>query len=195
MKTKLRAMTRHYQMRDNMSIPGRWHLGNPIDSHGKEIDVWQFSKGKQLPIQGGIRFQLEAAGHPLDFSLDTLAIPIVHQRVRALFGKLALQDEVQFIPVEVEGQREPWFVLNALHIIPCIDEARCDEVQRWLPEDGRPDKVGQYRSVIGLRVDPAKVGDARICRPWGWTVALIVSEGLKQTMEKEGITGTKFIEA
>lgn len=195
MKAKIQAMARHYQLRDDMKIPGRWHLGNPIDRQGQEVDVWQFGKGKRLPIQGGIRFQLEAAGHPLDFSLDTLAIPVVHRRVKTLFEKLALQDEVQFIPVEVEGQREPWFVLNALRIIPCIDEARCDEVQRWLPEDGRPNKVGQYRSVIGLRVDPAKVGEARICRPLGWTVALIVSEDLKQALEKAGITGTKFIEA
>ena len=187
-------MNRYYQLRDDMSVPGRWHLGNPVDSQGKEADVWQFGKGQRLPEQGALRFQLEVPGHPLDFSLDTLAIPVVHRRVVALFERLGLQDEVQFIPVAVEGQREPWFVLNALRIVPCIDETRCDEVQRWTPEDGRPDKVGQYRSVIGLRVDPTKVGEARILRPWGWTVALIISEDLMQAMEAEGFTGTKFLE-
>lgn len=46
-----------------------------------------------------------------------------------------------------------------------------------------------------MRIDPAKVGDARIFRPWGWTVALVVSEDLKNAMEEAGLTGTKFEEA
>lgn len=186
-------MKRYYQLRDDMSAPGRWHLGSPVDGQGKEADVWQFSKGKRIPEQGRLRFQIEVAGHPLDFSLDTLATPIVHPRVVKLFETWGLQDEVQFVPIDVEGQQEPWFVLNALRIIPCVDEARSDEVQRWTPEDGRPDKVGQYRSVIGLSVDPTQVGEARIFRPWGWTVALIVSDDLKQAMETEGLTGMKFL--
>jgi hypothetical protein len=36
-------------------------------------------------------------------------------------------------------------------------------------------------------------GGARIFRTWGWPV-LIVSEELKQAMEQEGITGTRFTE-
>jgi hypothetical protein len=43
-----------------------------------------------------------------------------------------------------------------------------------------------------MRIDPTKVGDAHIFRPWGWNVALIVSEDLKDAMEAVGITGTKF---
>ncbi|AKJ06375.1 Hypothetical protein AA314_08001 [Archangium gephyra] len=94
----------------------------------------------------------------------------------------------------MEGQSEPYFILNALRIIRCIDDARCEEVRYWRPEDGDPDKVGQYRVVAGMRIDPSKVGDSHIFRPWGWTVALLVSERLKQVMEEEGITGTKFVE-
>jgi hypothetical protein len=45
-----------------------------------------------------------------------------------------------------------------------------------------------------MRIDPAKVGGAHIFRPWGWTVALIISEDLKQALEAEGITGTRFVE-
>ena len=96
--------------------------------------------------------------------------------------------------MEVEGQAEPWFILNALRIIACIDEARCEEVVRWLPEDNRPDKSGEYRNVSGLKVDAEKTGGARIFRPWGWKVVLIVSESIKQALEHERITGTRFVE-
>lgn len=76
----------------------------------------------------------------------------------------------------------------------CIDDARCGEARHWMPEDGQPEKVGQYHVVSGLRIDPTKGGDAHIFRTWGWTVALIVSEELKEAMEQAGITGPIFVE-
>nr|WP_317987913.1 suppressor of fused domain protein [Hyalangium gracile] len=45
-----------------------------------------------------------------------------------------------------------------------------------------------------MRIDPSKVGDAKIFRTWGWTVALIVSEDIKQALERAGVTGVKFKE-
>ncbi|MFY0577628.1 imm11 family protein [Cystobacter fuscus] len=89
---------------------------------------------------------------------------------------------------------EPYFILNALRIIRCVDEARCEEIAFWEPRHGDPERVGHYRNVAGLKIDPTKVEDANIFRPWGWTVVLIVSERVKLAMEKEGLTGARFIE-
>ena len=72
--------------------------------------------------------------------------------------------------------------------------ARSEEVQHYTPEDGQPNKVGEYRVVAGLRIDPSQVGDAHVFRPWGWPVVLLVSEYLKQAMDQEGFTGTRFTE-
>ncbi|QRK13689.1 hypothetical protein JQX13_19210 [Archangium violaceum] len=165
------------------------------DEEGREelFDVWRFNEGRVLNIEKPIHLSVKPAGIPIEFS-HALGIPIVHRRVVALFERLGLQKEVQFIPVEVEGQTEPWFILNALQVIRCIDDARCEEVLYWLPEDNRPDVLGQYRNVRGLKVDPTKIGEAHIFRPWGWPVVLIVSEHLKRALEEEGITGIKFLE-
>jgi hypothetical protein len=67
-------------------------------------------------------------------------------------------------------------------------------VQRWTPEDGEPEKVGEYRYIAGARIDPTKVEGARIFRPWGWPIGLIVSEDIKEALEREGLTGTRFVE-
>lgn len=199
------ARTRYYKLYDDVYIPGRWDLGFPLfndgeDEGGREndderemFDIWRFKQGRVLEIDKPIRLFMKPAGRALEFS-HAIGIPIVHRRVVSLFERLGLQKEVQFIPVEVEGQTEPWFILNALRIIRCIDDARCEEVLYWLPEDNRPDKEGQYRNVAGLKVDPEKIGDAHIFRPWGWKVVLIVSEHVKAAMEAEGITGAKFLE-
>ena len=194
MELGTKRMGRYFELFDNMRIPGRWLLGSPVDEQGQEIDPWQFKKGKVLELGCVPRFPLQIPGAPLEYSWAAFSIPVVHGRVVQLFERLGIE-EVQFIPVRVKGQAEPCFILNALRIIRCVDDARCRRVEYWAPEDEQPEKLGEYRVVSGLRIDPKKVGDARIFRPWGWTVALVVSEDLKQALEQEGITGTRFVEA
>ena len=187
-------MRRFYDLMDDRRSHTRWHLGSPVDEQGQEIDPWQFKKGKVLELGCVPRFPLDIAGSPLDYCWAAFTIPVVHERVVQLFRRMGVE-EVQFMPARVEGHTEPYFILNVLRIIRCIDDARCAEVRYWKPEDNRPEKLGEYRAVYGMRIDPTKVGDARIFRPWGWRVALVISEDLKQALEQEGITGTRFVEA
>ena len=186
-------MPGYYDLTDDMRIPKRWHLRSPLDERGQAIAPWLFRKGQWCEPQGTIRFPVKPEGLALDFTLASSAIPVVHGRVVQLMERLGIQ-EVQFLPAQVEGHGEPYFVLNALRVIRCIDDTRCEEVRYWRPEDNRPDKEGEYKVVAGMRIDPTRVGDARLFRPWGWTVALIVSEELKQAMEKECISGVKFVQ-
>jgi hypothetical protein len=136
---------------------------------------------------------MKPAGVGLDFSLAGVSIPVVSSQFVQVVQRLGLQ-EVQFLPIQVENHPGPYFILNALRILRCIDDARCEEVRYWRPEDGQPEKVGQYRSVAGLRIDPTKVEGARLFRPWGWTLALLVSEDVKEALEREGVIGTRFTE-
>ena len=95
--------------------------------------------------------------------------------------------------MEVSGQSEPYVLLNITRVVKCIDDEASDEVHYVTPEHGLPDQLGEYRSVIGMRIDPAKVGDAQVFRTWGW-VAIVVSEAIKEALEELGATGPKFKE-
>lgn len=185
---------RYFDLFDNMRIPGRWALRSPVDERGREIDPWQFDKGRPLDLEGTPRLPLARSGIALDVTHTGLGIPVVSRRVVSLFERLGLHQQVQFFPAQVENHVDPYFILNILRIIRCIDDARCEEVIYWKPEDGRPEKVGHYRNVVGMRIDPTQVGDAHIFRPWGWRVVIVVSEYLKLAMEAEGITGLRFTE-
>jgi hypothetical protein len=186
-------MPKYYELLDDRYHSGRWHLSSPVDEHGQKINPWQFDEGRWLEPQGTIRFPVRPDGVELDFSWAAFSIPVVTLRLVQLFERLGVQ-EVQFLPVQVEGHTGPYFILNSLRTLRCIDDARCKEVQYFKLEDGQPEKVGEYRFVRGMRIDPTKVEGARVFRPWGWTEALIVSEDLKQALEQEGLTGTRFIE-
>jgi hypothetical protein len=186
-------MTRYYDLVDDRRSHTRWHLRSPVNEEGQPIDPWQFFEGKRLEPLGTIRFPVKPTGQALEFTWASFSIPVVHDRFVRLFQHLGVPD-VQFIPAQVEGHAGPYFILNALRIVHCIDDARCTEAEYWRPEDGQPEKVGEYRSVVGLRIDSSKVGDARIFRTWGWDIALIVSEEIKQAIESEDLSGARFIE-
>jgi hypothetical protein len=185
---------RYFRLSDDVYVPGRWHLDNPTDQSGREVDdPWLFTEGMTIPNPGRLKIVADRPGKPLDFTLAGLAIPVVHVRVASVFAELAPED-VQLFPVEVQGQPDQFCVLVATRAIRCIDDAACKEVELWTPEDGRPEKVGKYRDVYGMRIDPSKVGDAKVFRTWGWSVVLIVREEIKDALERLGATGTYFEE-
>ena len=185
---------RYFELLDDMSIRGRWLLGTPTDPQGREVDdPWMFYRGERLPDMGRLKLPIDVPGRALDFSQAAFAAPVVHPRVASVFSELA-PEEVQTLPVEIEGQPEPFFILVATQLLRCIDDKASRYVEMWQPEDGRPDKVGKYRDVRGMRIDPSQVGDAKVFRPWGWAIALSVREDIKEALERMGATGAEFEE-
>jgi len=180
---------RYFDLFDDVYVPGRWHLDEPVDQRGHKLGRL-FMRGEPAHVEGPLRIALYVPGKPLDFSLTDADIPIVCARVAAVFEALAPND-VQLIPVEVEGESEPYVLLNITRVVKCIDDEASSSVRYVTPEHGLPDQLGEYRSVIGMRIDPSKVGEAQVFRTWGW-VTIVVSEAIKEALERLGATGTKF---
>ncbi|HZI03683.1 MAG TPA: DUF1629 domain-containing protein [Archangium sp.] len=186
-------MPKHFfRLADNMGLPHSWHLAMPRDCQGHKVDDRQFMFGTPVNIEGRLRIPLESPGQPLDFTEAGTSIPVVHVRVAAMFAELAL-DDVQLLPVDVEGQPDQYLILVATRLIRCIDE-QASRIELWTHEDGVPHMVGQYASVRDMRIDKAKVGNARVFRPDGWFISLLISEEIKDALEHMGATGTRFEE-
>jgi hypothetical protein len=183
---------RYFRLLDDVSYPGRWDLGIPQDARGNEVvDPWMFREGSPVQVTTPLVIPVEQPGLPLDFSLAGFSTPVLRGPVATVFS-IGAPADVQLVPARVQGRSEPYFILIATRLIRCIDDAASDEVIRWTPQDGRPDRVGQYRDIDGLRIDPTQVGDARVFRTWGWSIALIISEELKQSLERIHATGVRF---
>lgn len=182
---------RYFKLNDDVHVPGRWDLDTPVDTKGQELDDWLFTRGEPVSIEGRPRVPIRADdGVVLDYTEAGIKVPIVSAKVAAILSELASRD-VQLIPVDVEAHAGPFFILVCTRRVKCIDDERSGEVQYWRPEDGQPEKVGQYRAVHGLRIDLTRVGDAQVFRPWGWEV-LVVSEDIRQALERAGATGLQF---
>ena len=86
-------------------------------------------------------------------------------------------------------------MLNVAREVRCIDDAACREVQFFAAdEELHAERAGQYRSVIGLRIDKSKVVNERVFRLWGYHVARIVDAEIKEALERTGIAGGRFDE-
>ncbi|ATB42824.1 hypothetical protein CYFUS_008303 [Cystobacter fuscus] len=190
----MRPQSRYFRLMDDVHIEGRWHVESPLDAQGREIIPQDFLRGRALHWDAPLVLPLYRRGRALDFSQTGLNFAVVNGRFATLCERLGIQHQIQLIPARVEEHPEPYFVLNTLRLIRCVDEARCEELSFWEPRHGEPERVGHYRNVVGLKVDPEKVGDAHIFRPWGWPVALIVSERVKRALEDEGLSGPRFVE-
>jgi len=183
---------RFFELADDVSVPHRWDLETPADSQGLKVDDGQFKLGAAVHIKERLRIAVEIAGTPLDFTEAGTSIPVVHVRVASMLSELA-PDDVQLIPVDVEGQPDQYLILVATRLIRCIDET-ASRIQLWTHEDGLPEMVGRYASVRDLRINKAEVGSAKVLRCEGWTGPLIVSEEIHDALERMGATGTRFEE-
>ncbi|MFL5350370.1 MAG: imm11 family protein [Hyalangium sp.] len=181
---------RYFELADDVNVPNRWHLDTPKDRHGQEVDWGQFALGIPVHVPERLRIPVEIAGKPLDFTEANVNIPVVHVRVASLFAELAPTD-VQLLPVDVEGHPDQYLILVATRLIRCIDE-QASRIRLWTHENGVPDMVGQYMSVRDMRINKSAVGSAQVFRCEGWEGPLIVSEVIKDGLEKIGATGTRF---
>ncbi|MFY2556591.1 imm11 family protein [Corallococcus terminator] len=186
--------SRYFRLKPAMQS-GKWSLDEPLDEQGREPeDFREFTSGRPVQVSGRLAIPIDEPGRWLDYSTAGAGMtPVVHVRVATLFAELA-PDDVQLIPVDVKGCPDEYLILVATRLVRCIDDEASEEVLYWKPEDERAEKLGQYRSVYGLRIDRSKVGDAKVFRTWGWSGVLIVSEDIKAALERAKVSGAEFEE-
>ena len=183
---------RFFELSDDVNFPLRWDLDTPTDRQGQRVDDSQFRLGTPVHIKERLTIPVEIVGKPLDFTEAGISIPVVHVRVASMFAELA-PDDVQLLPVDVEGQPDQYLILVATRLIDCIDE-KASRFVRWTPDEGVLYAIRRYSIMYELRIDKAKVGGVRVFRPDGWKGSLIVSGEIKDALERMGATGTRFEE-
>lgn len=183
---------RFFELTDDVNVPHRWHLAMPRDPQGLKVDDSAFWTGAPIALKSRLRIPIEMKGTPLDYPEAGINIPVVHVRVASLFAQVASND-VQLIPVDVEGQPDQYLIPVAPRRMHCIDE-KASRFVCWTPKDDWPYTVRRYSIMYELRIDKAQVGSAQVFRCADWEGPLIISEELKNGLERLGATGTRFEE-
>ena len=135
---------RYFKLTENMDEQERWLLGIPIDEQGQAVGAWVFLNGEPVHVKGRFLVPIKHPGEGLDYSLaDMGGVPVVTEKVARVFNQLSPND-VQIFPATVIGQSGSHFLLNVVRLVKCIDDEASGEVGYWEPEDGQPERLGQY---------------------------------------------------
>jgi len=180
---------KYFDLFDGETIPGRWHLGDILAQDGSEPE---FARCIRFEGPGPLVAEVQYEGRALDFCVSAFNAPVVSVRLANAVSAVA-GSSVQCIPLLVPGHVGMMMVLNSLRVVRCLDETR-SEFSKFTENDRvRPDLAGQYKSVPKQIVDPKAIpSDAHVFRIEGWFVTLIVSETVKDAMERVGCVGATF---
>lgn len=182
---------RYFQVNEDMDRVDAWMLGDLLDAGGREVLRWQCSEGKRVDWSGTLSVQVTREGIPLDLNFNTFNTMIVSEQAKRLIERWA-PDAVQFLPVDVARASQRYFIANIVSLVDCLDED-LSYVERW--ENGnpvRPDLAGQISLVIDLHIDVKRAEGHHLFRIKGDDISTIVSEELKEALDKAGLSGFKY---
>ena len=178
-----------YRLLADPAIENPWFLKSPVDPSGREIDARIFTNGVPVPSQPHLQIPVGVHGARVGFNLaafDMVVLPAaINQELQRLVGS-----SIQRIPVVID-EDDRFEILNVCELVECLDDSRSG-VQRWTTMDGRPEKVGQYRMVVGLKIDGTLAQGRHIFRVAGWEIGLIVSDDVKRLFEDHDLTGVVY---
>jgi len=168
-----------------------WHLSAPTSPDGEELDSRIFTRGLpitdlRVPLSIGVR----NPGTPVQLSFGSFDYLVVDHRLAVLVEALAPSD-IELFPATVDGNPS-YEVMNVTTRIPCIDEGRTVG-EKWGAADGRPDKIGHFRTVSNLVIDASVVMGSAMFRVAGWEIALVVSDDVRQLLVSEAGPGLRFL--
>jgi hypothetical protein len=178
---------------DIYSFPERWQLG---DIEG--LSNWVFTYPKRDDAEprickGILSVKIAKNGEPLDYTMAGYAfVPIVSNMAAAILEKVGGVEfyDIDFAsPVDTTGFK----IMRVLNAVDCLDERESDFKIRQSDDPVRPDLAGDYYGITHLVLNAARIGDAGIFRLSRALHYLIVSDRVKELLEKGGVKGAYFL--
>lgn len=179
------SAVKFFKLFDDMSTDQRWYLDGPSGPNGEWLKE-ALTVGRWYEGPTPLTCRIHHSGPPLELTVTEDIVPVVNERVAEIFAKHAGKD-AQLIPARASESDSKLWAINVLAVRDCIDEVRSAEVRRYTADEGEPDRIGEYKAVRGLRIDPARTGNHAILRPKGWEVVVIVNEDLADALQKADV--------
>lgn len=180
--------------------PDPWFLSDLVPS----IDSWSLRRGERVEDPGDMRITINEPGQALDVTMSGGPIVIVSERVGARVAALAA-DDVQRIPVHIDGAYGRYELLHVLSRIDAVDRER---TKAYAYRPGAA--VGEYGTVASLApiigddslygcvmesdmtLSTAGIIGPRIFRVVRWDLWPVVTSEIKDALERLGATGVSY---
>lgn len=175
-----------FELKDDIYYPNRWYLGDVLG-----VDNWELSTSVPRCI-ANLQVELVRDGEEMDFTYtEAYALPVVSDKVKHVLENF---EGVDFVPINVINKvcMSNYYLLITKNVVDCVDEEKSNFRKFEVNDPVRPDKAGEYRGFIELRVDAVKANGVDIFRLGKFKVALIVSENVSNSLIAKKVTGLKL---
>ncbi len=180
-----------YELIEDDEQTGQWRLGKVSDQKGKTVLL---DSGSALRRKGPLNAVIAEKGEAHDYSITTYNVPVARVPLAAAVAAVAGSD-LQRLPLNIAGYHG-FEALNALRVVPCLDEDRSQikpMTELELTEQRRLGLRDTFRLVGDFCIDGARVPeDAHFFRPKGLEGVLVVSESVKNAIVATGAFGPMF---
>ncbi len=167
---------------------------NVMEKETKKIyDESLFDIGKKINIEAELMTTNESWGKRYtDFHLGIGGTYYVNEKfINCL--KAVGETNYQLFPIKVLPEEKPYYILNILNIIDCVDREK-SKFTVWTEEDNRPDKLGKYFGFDKMVLDHSKVPDGvHLFRVFEYKIVAVASKELVQEFEKNKIKGFNLV--
>lgn len=182
-------MPAFYKIVDDAGHATAWWLGE-VQLGGKKVDPDKLTSGICFETSGRLTVGVKRRGDATAFGFALGLVPVVSIQAADVISHMA-PGAIERIPIDIEGIRGKYEALNIVRVVDAIDPKR-STYSLWGPEDNRPDRLGDFRSVDRLVIKDDVRQDVCIFRPLGWEVVLIVSAKLRKALDALGNLGILF---
>jgi len=182
-------MSNYFELDWDPEFPGPWWLGE-VTSETAPIDCRIFTYGVKERVDGRLRVPIRELGQPLALTFAAFSVPIATREIADIFEKFA-PEALQRFPVWIDGLPQPYQVLNVVNLFDAVDRERSSYVL-WRPQDGRPDKEGDFRQFDRMIFRRDITPPPHLFRVKGWKVVLVVSRPLMDALGGAALRGVKF---
>ncbi|WP_420589505.1 imm11 family protein [Bacterioplanoides sp.] len=153
-------------------------------------DNWELA----LKLDPEREYEIEVCrdGSEMDYTCnEAYGVSVVSKKFKDALSSVA---DIEFAKVNIIGKKtdSEFYIMAVPKELACINE-EASEFQKFEVNDPvRPDKAGEYRGFFKMVVDPMKCEGSNIFRIKGFSIAIVVSDQVKQNLESVGILGAEF---
>jgi hypothetical protein len=154
----------------------------------KVYDDYLFRKGEKINIENDLIIEKSWGKRFADYHFGVGIALYVNERFIECLKALG-ETNYQLIPISVLPEEKPYFILNILNIIDCVDREK-SKYRLWTEEDERPDRLGDFHVFDEMILDRNKVPkDVHIFRLKGFDLPVFITNKLADEFEKNKIKG------
>ncbi|WP_158997143.1 imm11 family protein [Pigmentibacter ruber] len=147
-----------------------------------------FNEGKSVAITKDLYTTQLWGKKYTDFHYGVAFAIYINEKIISCL-KAVGETNFQLIPIVVYPGERPYYILNILNIIDCVDREN-SKFRLFTEEYGRPDLLGKFYTFDKMVLDRSKVPkDVHIFRLKGYDLPVFITKELAEEFKKQNIQG------